>query len=157
MKNKEIVSKLKKCSKDAEVSLKLKLTKYALTEICYHNGNWEGKPFFCESQSNWKHSEVESESVDLEDLIELLSKKNIDELCSDDFSNLSLGEASDGSVEVDEIEWDSDDLTEEEESQVDKMDLYWNSDITDSELQFPNGSIWFMEIDVDGEKYTLEN
>lgn len=156
MKNKSVVEQLKKFPKDSDVSLKLKLTKYALTEICYHNGNWEGKPFYCESQSNWKHSEVESESVDLEELIELLSKNNLGDLCSDDFSNLSLGEATDGSIEVDEIEWD-DVLTEEEQDQVDKMDLYWNSDITDSELQFPSGSIWFMEINVNNETINIEN
>lgn len=156
MKNKSIVEQLKKFPNDAEVSLKLKLTKYSLTEICYHTGTWEGKSFSCESQSNWKHSEVQSDNVDLEELIETLSKNNLSDLSSDDFSNLSLGEATDGSIEVDEIEWD-DVLTEEEEDEVDKMDLYWNSDINDSELTFGPGSIWFMEINVNGETINIEN
>ena len=156
MKNKSIVEQLKKFPADSNVTLTLKLTKYALTEICYHTGTWDDKPFSCESQSNWKHSEVKSESVDLEELIELLSENNIDQLCSDDFSNLSLGEARDGSIEVDEIEWDEE-LTEEEQDEVDKMDLYWNSDINDSELVFSPGSIWFMEINVNDETFNIEN
>lgn len=156
MKNKEVVNQLKKFPTDSNVTLTLKLTKYALTEICYHTGTWEGKSFSCESQSNWKHSEVKSDNVDLVELIDLLSKNNLSDLSSDDFSNLSLGESTDGSIEVDEIEWDGD-LTEEEQNEIDKMDLYWNSDINDSDLTFAPGSIWFMEINVNDETINIEN
>jgi hypothetical protein len=156
MKNKSIVNQLKNFPKDSEVSLKLKLTKYSLTEICYHSGIWDGKNFFCESQSNWKHSEAESSEVNLEELIELLSSKTIDEMSSDNFSNLSLGDSTDGNIEVSEIEWEGD-INEEEQSDVDPMDLYWNSDINDSDITFAPSSIWFMEIDVNGEKFSIEN
>lgn len=156
MKNKDVVKQLKNFPSDSEVSIKLKLTKYSLTEICYHSGNWEGKNFFCESQSNWKHSEVESSEVDLEELIKLLSTKSINDMSSDDFTNLSLGDSTDGSIEVTEIEWDGD-INEEEQPEVDPMDLYWNSDINDSDLTFAPNSIWFMEINVNGETIMIEN
>ncbi len=156
MKNKEIVEQLKKFPKDSEVKLVLKLTKYALTEICYHSGTWNDKGFTLESQTNWKRSEVESENFDLEELIELLSEKELKDLSSDDFGNLSLGEASDGGIDIDEIEWDEP-LTEEEEDEVVPMDLFSDSDINDSDLQFDAGSIWFMEIEVNGETFNIEN
>ncbi len=156
MKNKTIVEQLKKFPKDSEVSIVLKLTKYSLTEICYHNGTWNDKNFTLESQTNWKRSEVESSNVDMEELIELLSKNDIGNLCSDDFSNLSLGDSFDGSIEIDEIEWDEP-LTEEEKDEVVPMDLFSDSDINDSDIQFDTGSIWFMEIDVNGEKFVIEN
>ncbi len=156
MKNKEIVEQLKKFPKDSEVKLVLKLTKYALTEICYHSGTWNDKGFTLESQTNWKRSEVESENFDLEELIELLSEKELKDLSSDDFGNLSLGEASDGGIDIDEIEWDEP-LTEEEEDEVVPMDLFSDSDINDSDLQFDAGSIWFMEIEVNGETFSIEN
>ncbi len=80
MKNKTIVEQLKKFPKDSEVSIVLKLTKYSLIEICYHNGTWNDKNFTLESQTNWKRSEVESSNVDIEELIELLSKNDIGNL-----------------------------------------------------------------------------
>ena len=156
MKNKIIVKELKKFPSDSEVKVTLKLSKYALTEICYHNGRWREKGFYCESQTNWKHSEAESENFDLEELIKLLSKKDLNELSSDDFGDLSLGTSTDGSIEVNEIEWEEP-LTEEEEDEVVPMDLYMDSDINDSDLQFDEGTIWFMEIDVNGEKFSIEN
>lgn len=156
MKNKTIVNQLKKLPKDSEVNITMKLSKYSVTEICYHSGRWNEKGFYCESQTNWKHSEAESTNFELDELIELLSKKNIQELSSDDFGNLSLGDSTDGSIEVDEIEWEEP-LTEEEKDEVSPMDLYMNSDINDSDIQFDAGSIWFMEIDVNGEKFVIEN
>ncbi len=156
MKNKEIVKQLKQLPKDSDVNIKLKLTKYALTEICYHNGRWREKGFYCESQTNWKHSEVESENFGLEELIELLSKKELKEMSSFDFGNLSLGESTDGSIEVDEIEWEEP-LTEEEQDELAPMDLYMDSDINDSDLQFDEGTIWFMEINANGETFNIEN
>lgn len=156
MKNKTIVEELKKFPSDSEVKLNLKLTKYALTEICYHSGTWNDKGFTLESQTNWRSSEVESENFDLEELIELLSEKELNDMSSNDFGNLSLGEARDGSIDIDEIEWDEP-LTEEEEDELVRMDLFNDSDINDSDLQFDEGTIWFMEIEVNGEKFSIEN
>lgn len=156
MKNKTIVEELQKFPKDTTASLNLKLAKYSVLEICYHSGNWDGVTFSCESQTNWKHAQAESDFVDLEELITLLSEKTIEEMSSDDFQNLSLGDSTDGSIEVDEIEFDGN-LTEEQRSEINPMDLYMNSDINDSDVTFPENSIWCMEINVNGEKFTIEN
>lgn len=156
MKNKQIVDQLKKIKTDSMVDIKLHITKYGLNETCYHSGTWKGYSFYCESSVNWKRSEAESE-MDLDDLIKLLKKKDLPEMSSVDFSNISLGEASDGSTEVSDIEWTDGEPTDDEKEDLDPMDLYWNSDINDADYEFPIGSIWMMEINIDGETFNIEN
>jgi hypothetical protein len=94
----------------------------------------------------------------LEELISLLKKKNLNEISSDDMSNISLSiqESSDGSVDVDEIEWTEETPTEEELEDLEKNDLYWDSEITDSEIEFPKGAIWYMDITVNGETFNID-
>ena len=158
MKNKELVSKLKKYPKDSEVKLTFNLEKNCLVETCYHIGSWNEYKFSCSSYTNWRRSTIESEYVDLEELISLLKKKNLNEISSDDMSNISLSiqESSDGSVDVDEIEWTEETPTEEELEDLEKNDLYWDSEITDSEIEFPKGTIWYMDITVNGETFNID-
>ena len=63
-----------------------------------------------------------------------------------DFPDLSIETSTDGDVEVTNVEWEET-LTEEEESDFSPMDLYWDSEITDSELNFGTGSIHTMIIE----------
>jgi len=79
-----------------------------------------------------------------------------EQIGSGDFPSMDINETTDGSVEVEDIEWDGN-PTEEELEDLNKHDLYWDSEITDSEYEFNEGSIWFMEIDVNGEKFSIEN
>ena len=75
-----------------------------------------------------------------------------------DFSDLSIETSTDGGVEVTNIEWEEP-LTEEEESEFSPMDLYWDSEITDSELNFGKGSIHTMIIEFENNeiaRYTDE-
>jgi hypothetical protein len=61
---------------------------------------------------------------------------------------LSIETSTDGDVDVTNVEWDEP-LTEEEESEFRSMDLYWDSEITDSELNFGEGSIHTMVIETE--------
>jgi hypothetical protein len=63
-----------------------------------------------------------------------------------DFPDLNIETSTDGEVDVTNIEWEEP-LTEEEESEFSSMDLYWDSEITDSELTFGSGSIHTMIIE----------
>ena len=63
-----------------------------------------------------------------------------------DFPDLSIETSTDGDVDVTNVEWEEP-LTEEEESEFSPMDLYWDSEITDSELNFGPGSIHTMVIE----------
>lgn len=156
MKNKVIVTELKKFDEDSEIKVKINLEKYSLMETCYHNGTWNGYNFSCTSYTNWKRGTLETSEFSLTDLINLLKKKDLNQMGSGDFPSMDVNETTDGSVEVEDIEWDGN-PTEEELEDLNKHDLYWDSEITDSEYEFNDGSIWFMEIDVNGEKFSIEN
>ena len=63
-----------------------------------------------------------------------------------DFPDLSIETTTDGEVDITNVEWEEP-LTEEEESEFISNDLYWDSEITDSELNFGTGSIFSMIIE----------
>ena len=65
-----------------------------------------------------------------------------------DFPDLTVETTTDGDVDVTNIEWEEP-LTEEEEVEFVSNDLYWDSEITDSELNFGTGSIHTMLIESD--------
>lgn len=153
MKNTKLVKELQKELKsDHSVSLTLSMGKYSVTEVCDHSGYWGDNEYSvsCRSRNNWKRAEVEAKFYDLDSLIDLLKEKNLSEMGPEDFEDKSLGNASDGSVDVDEIEWDGDDKpTDEELEDLDDMDLY-NLDINDNEIEFEVGSIWQLEAIING-------
>lgn len=156
MKNKDIVNKLKNYGEDSTIKVKINLEKYSLVETCYHRGTWEGIGFSCTSYTNWKRGSLETNEFSLEDLITLLKKKNLNQMGSKDFPSMNVDENMDGSIDIEDIEWDEE-PTEEQLETLNKNDLYWDSEITDSEYEFDEGSIWFMEIEVNGEILSIEN
>jgi hypothetical protein len=65
-----------------------------------------------------------------------------------DFVGLQMGEASDGSTDVYNIEW-SEPLTEEEEEIAPSgMDMYWDGDIDDVDYEIALGGIYELRIEV---------
>lgn len=157
MKNKHIIDELKKHPKDSDVSLILNINKNCLVETCYHHGQWKEYTFTCTTYTNWRRSTLEVDYIDLSDLIKILKKKDLVELSSVDFPNASIQDSSDGSVDVDDVDWPEEVPTDEEIEDLNKTDLYWDSEITDSECEFPIGSIWSLEININGDKITLED
>ena len=153
MKNKRVISQLNKLSEDDAIKVTLTMSKRGLDEVCYHNGEWNGKKFYCESVTNWRAGELFTEGMSVEDLITLLTKKELSEIEDSDFYGLEVVETIDGQTEIDNVEWEQL-LTEEEETDLNKMDLYWFSEITDSELQFGPGSIESIKIEF-GENSTI--
>ena len=145
MKNAKIVEELKQLNPDDYVEITLQMGKKSLLEICYHNGIKFEKNFSCESETSWRSAELKTESMTVSDVIELLEEKEISELCESHFDGLTIEESVDGAVDVSNIEWETP-LTEEEESDYTPHDLYWDSDIVDSEVQFNEGSIYSMKI-----------
>lgn len=146
MKNKKIVNQLKKLNAEEIVEVTITLAKKTLTEVCYHNGRWNDKSFTLDSVTNWRSAEIACEGMTVSDIIDILSKKEINDLSSDDFLSMSIIETTDGSTDIENLEWEEV-LTEDEESEFSKMELYWDSDITDSDLQFEAGSILTFKIE----------
>lgn len=148
MKNKEIVSELKKLKPEETAKVTIICGKKCLNEINFINGTWEGKNYSCEASTNWRTGELNTEEMTVEDLIKLLKKKELSDLSESDFIGLQMGEATDGSTDVYNIEW-SEQLTEEEEDLAPSgMDMYWDGDIDDVEYEIAPGGIWELTIEI---------
>lgn len=140
MKNKEIVTELKKLKPEETAKITIICGKKCLDEINFVNGTWEGKNYSCEASTNWRTGELYTEEMTIEDLIELLKKKELSELGANDFLGLQMGEATDGSTDVYNIEWDEPLTDEEKEIAPSGMDMYWDGDIDDVDYEIaPNG------------------
>lgn len=146
MKNESVISELKKLNPDDYVKVTIDLYRKSLLEICYHNGSKFDKKFSCDSETTWRGANLVCEQFNVSELIELLESKDLTEMQDLDFPDLSIETSTDGDVDVTNVEWDEP-LTEEEESEFSPMDLYWDSEITDSELNFGMGSIHTMVIE----------
>ena len=151
MKNQNAVEELKKLSPDSTVKVTIDLYRKALLEICYHTGSKFDKKFTCDSETTWRGASLVCEQFDVSELIELLETKDLSEMQDLDFSDASIEESTDGDVDVTNVEWEEP-LTEEDESEFSPMDLYWDSEITDSELNFGTNSIHTMIVEFEDQE-----
>ena len=148
MKNKEVVTELKKLNPEDRAKVTIICGKKGLDEINYVNGTWEGKNYSCEASTNWRSGELYTEEMTVEELIDVLKKKDLSDIDAGDFVGLQMGEASDGSTDVYNIEW-SEPLTEEEEEIAPSgMDMYWDGDIDDVDYEIALGGIYELRIEV---------
>lgn len=147
MKNKNVIEELKKLNPEDQTKVTLIFNKKSLNEINYINGTWEEKNYFCEASTNWRSGELFTEEMNVDELIKLLKKKNISELDQSDFNDLQLVEASDGSTDIYDVEWDVELTEEEEERAPSGMDMYWDGDITDNCYEFSSDSIYELKIE----------
>jgi hypothetical protein len=148
MNNQLAIDELKKLNPEDSVKVTIDLYRKSLLEICYHTGSKFGKNFTCDSETTWRGASLVCEQFEIKELIELLENKDLTEMQDVDFPDLSIETSTDGDLDVTNIEWEEP-LTEEEESEFSSMDLYWDSEITDSELNFGTGSIHTMVIEKD--------
>lgn len=148
MKNQKAIEELKKLNSDDSVKVTIDLYRKSLLEICYHNGSKFDKKFSCDTETTWRGASLVCEQFVVSELLELLESKALTDMQDVDFPDLSIETTTDGDVDVTNIEWEEP-LTEEEESEFSPMDLYWDSEITDSELNFNTGSIHTMIIEKD--------
>lgn len=155
MKNKSVISELKKLNPESPTKVTLIFNKKSLCEINYVNGTWQEKNYFCEASTTWRSAELFTEEFTVKELIALLKKKNISEIEQLDFNDLQMVESSDGSTDIYDVEWDVI-LTEEEEEQAPSgMDMYWDGDITDCIYEFSSDSIFEMRIESDDFSITI--
>ena len=148
MKNQNAIEELKKLDPDSSVKVTIDLYRKSLLEICYHTGSKFDKKFSCDSETTWRGASLVCEQFGVSELIYLLETKDLIEIQDVDFPDLSIETTTDGEVDVTNVEWEEP-LTEEEESEFVSNDLYWDSEITDSELNFGTGSIHTMVIETE--------
>lgn len=147
MKNKKVINELKKLDLAQPTKVTIIFNRKSLNEVNYVNGTWEEKNYFCEASTNWRSAELFTEEFSVEDLIKLLKRKKISEIDQSDFNDLQLVEASDGSTDVYDIEWDVVLTEEEQELAPSGMDMYWGGEITDSDYEFSNDAIYEFKIE----------
>ena len=147
MKYKEIVNELKKLNSEDSVKLTLICGKRCLDEINYVSGTWEGKNYSCEASTNWRYSELYTEEMNVEDVINLIKKKDLSEMDENDFTGLQMGEATDGSTDVYDITWDEILTEEEEDIAPSGMDMYWEGNINDVDYEIAPGGIIELKIE----------
>jgi len=148
MKNKEIVTELKKLNSEDKAKVTIICGKRCLDEVNYVTGTWEGKTYSCEASTNWRTGELYTEEMTVEDVIKVLKKKELSNMGISDFPSLQMGEATDGSTDVYDIDW-SEPLTEEEEDLAPSgMDMYWDGDIDDVDYDIAPGGIVQVTIEV---------
>ena len=156
MKNKEVVIELKKLNPEDKAKVTIICGKKCLDEVNYVNGTWEDKNYSCEASTNWRSGELYTEEMTVEDVIKVLKKKELSNMGISDFPSLQMGEATDGSTDVYDIEW-SEPLTEEEEDLAPSgMDMYWDGDIDDVDYDIAPGGIVQVTIE-DGDYITTIN
>jgi len=147
MKNEELIKKLEKEYKpDQETSIELDFP-HGIGETNYHRGTWRGHDFTCTSNIEWKRGRLKTDYMSVSDLVDLLRDKDMSEISSDDLQDLNLVETQDGSTDVTDIEWDGE-PTEEELEELNVMDLYSDSEITDCEYDFAAGMIGTMTVQI---------
>jgi hypothetical protein len=148
MKNKEVITELKKLNPEDRAKVTIICGKKCLDEVNYVNGTWEDKNYSCEAITNWRSGELYTEEMTIEELIKLLKKKTISNMGAGDFVGLQMGEASDGSTDIYNIEWSEQLSEEEEETAPSGMDMYWDGDIDDVDYEIARGGIYELRIDV---------
>ena len=141
----EFLTKLKEERGNID-SILLSLTKWSLVEYTEHYGNYEGSDFNLEVDTNWKWARLGYDVDDLESLIETLENLPIGEIGSMDLTQHFICEdMSDGDTEIIASDF-TPELSEELAEEIDLYELYWDSEINNSEYHFDKGSIFQIEI-----------
>jgi hypothetical protein len=135
----EIIKELKEYVDCSDVKLTLTFQRKSLSETLYVNGTWNDKDYSITADICWRGGELYTTDIDVEDLINLLKKKNISEMTHKDFSSLELNETRDGDTSFYDLEW-SEPLTEEEmEDAPSEWDMYNDGEISDAWYEFDGG------------------
>ena len=159
MSNQDLIKQLKQLkNKDQVVKSTLVLESNSVLETSYHSGTWNGHEFECCCLAYWNSAEVDVE-INLEQLIELLENKGLNQFDHSDFDDVSLGEANNPDISVSGIELMDDEPTEDEkeENDFEEIELYNFSEINDYECTFETGSVLSMTFNIDGNSYTIDN
>lgn len=158
MKNEAVIEKLKELGWDTEsqITLTIKLERWALTELARYVGEWEGNRFTTDAQTNWKIAEFEA-PMSGEDLLFLLNEYELSEMDSECFGEIYLVHAEDGNMDCIDTEWETP-LSEEDEERLNDSgeDIFSLSDIEECDWEFDSGSVIGLSIRVNDEEIDIE-
>lgn len=148
MRNKTIISELRKFNFELKVTIKAYLQS-GCTEKGLGNGEFEGFSYSQEYTTEWNDGHLQASENDgytVGDVIEVLKNKILSEIGNDDF-RLSPGELMNGNPEYDTT-WED----EEPDEIPEDRDLYMSMDINDVEYEWLGANyIEFQIIDEENE------
>ena len=149
MKNEKLIEILKKeYDVDSRVKIHLHFGS-GLAEKLVVCGTWNGDYGYSMDCTNyWKRGNLVTNYHSVQDLIDLLSEKNVSEMTNKDFTDIELEETVNGYLDLDELVWDkpkpSKKLLDDED--FDFNDLYNTGEITDSDYEFVGPDSLFVEL-----------
>ncbi len=130
---------------------------YGVLETTYHTGTWnDDYPFSCECDMSWSCGEFKTSYHNLTDLIDVLKEKTVSEISNKDFDDIELLMTRSGDVTINKIKWEEKKPSKKLLEDLDRMDLYNNSDINDSEYHIDPGTIDCIEVKLRKGKDTLK-
>lgn len=149
MKNEKLIEILQKeYDSSSNVVIHLHFSQ-GLAEKLVVTGYWnDDYSYSMECTNYWKRGNLVTKYHDVNDLIELLSEKNVSELTHEDFTDIELEETVSGYLELDKITWDKPKPTKKmlDEEGFDHNDLYSSGEITDSDYEFQGPDSVFVEL-----------
>ena len=112
-------------------------------------GTWNSEYEYTMDCTNyWSRGNLVTNYHSVQDLIDLLSEKNVNEMSDKDFTDIELEETLNGNLELDELIWDKPKPTKKvlDEDGFDYHDLYDTGEITDSDYEFVGPDSLFVEL-----------
>ena len=149
MKNEKLIEILQKeYDVDSRVKIHLHFGS-GLAEKLVVVGTWNGDYGYSMDCTNyWKRGNLVTKYHSVQDLIDLLSEKNVSEMTNKDFTDIELEETVNGYLDLDKLVWDkpkpSKKLLDDED--FDFNDLYNTGEITDSDYEFVGPDSLYVEL-----------
>lgn len=106
----EIVSFIDRLeSFDSETMVMVQMfSQYGIRELGNGSGTWNGNYYTFDYTTDWNEGYLEnSEAISVENLIDLLKSKSLEEIDQDDFDALYLGTIRNGNTNYDNLEWEN--------------------------------------------------
>lgn len=149
MKNEKLIEILKKeYDTSSNVVIHLHFGQ-GLAEKLVVTGYWnDDYGYSMECTNYWKRGNLMTKYHDVNDLIELLSEKNVSEITNKDLTDVELEETISGYLELDKISWDKPKPSKKllDEEGFDHNELYNTGEITDSDYEFQGPDSLFIEL-----------
>ena len=93
---------------DSETMVMVQMfSQYGIRELGNGSGIWNGNYYTFDYATDWNEGYLEnSEAISVENLIDLLKSKSLEEIDQDDFDALYLGTIRNGNTTYDNFEWE---------------------------------------------------
>jgi len=153
---KKFTKELNKYLDSEDVQITIYPKKRGIIEKTCSQGTWNGIEYTVIADVVQKGAIMEY-NEGLAEFLEMLEDYDITELNGDNFFNLTLLESSGGEIEIEKVEWGKP-LTKKEEEELEEYggeNQLFDDGGWDVDVDFDNGDILSIEIEINDDKYIL--